>query len=145
MRDTRCAYRRTLSCATVLAAGWVIAGCAVIDRGPDGSPRMARLSDGGIISAPAPLSPQERERLDAENARILREQEAAITAERRAAARAYAYRAAPYYPYYPAYVIPYASSVGFYGHWGSRGRYRGGSSVGISFGYPGHWGPGWRW
>lgn len=130
--------------ALALALALTLGGCTTIARGPDGSPRMARLPDGAAASQPPALSAKERQQLDAENARILREQEAAITAERRAAYRAYAYRAYPYvaYPAYPAYVMPYAGSVGFYGHWGSRGRHR--SGVGVSIGYPGYyWGPGW--
>ncbi|TMS59549.1 hypothetical protein MW7_001410 [Imbroritus primus] len=135
---------RRLALALILAVA--LGGCTVIDRGPDGSPRMARLPDGAAAAPPPALSAKERQQLDAENARILREQEAAITAERRAAYRAYAYRAYPYpyvaYPAYPAYVMPYVGGVGFYGHWGSRGRHRGG--VGVSIGYPGYyWGPGW--
>ncbi|WP_428851264.1 hypothetical protein [Imbroritus primus] len=135
---------RRLALALILAVA--LGGCTVIDRGPDGSPRMARLPDGAAAAPPPALSAKERQQLDAENARILREQEAAITAERRAAYRAYAYRAYPYpyvaYPAYPAYVMPYVGGVGFYGHWGGRGRHRGG--VGVSIGYPGYyWGPGW--
>lgn len=140
----RLAKRTTRVPVLALTLALALGGCTVIDRGPDGSPRMARLPDGAAAAPPPTLSAKERQQLDAENARILREQEAAITAERRAAYRAYAYRAYPYvaYPAYPAYVMPYAGSVGFYGHWGSRGRHR--SGVGVSIGYPGYyWGPGW--
>lgn len=126
-----------------------LGGCSTSERGPDGSPRMARLPDSAAMPPPA-LTTRERQQLDADNARILREQEAAINAERRAKYRAYA----PYHPYrrfgyggypygsHPAYVVPYASSFGVYGHWGSRGRH--GSGVGLSIGAPGmYWGPGW--
>lgn len=129
--------------ATLAVAALALGGCVMMDRGMDGSPRMARLPAAGTALQSAPLSAAERERMEAENARILREQEATIAAERRAYRAYRAYPVYPGYPVYPAYsVVPYVGSIGFHGHWGGRGRHRGG--VGISLGFPGYyWGPGW--
>lgn len=104
--------------AAVLAA--TLAGCAVappstvLSRLPDGQP-------GAATAQARPLTPAEKQRYDAIDKQVLREQNEVMSAE--AAARA-AY-------YAPAPVAVYG---GYYGGWNS--------GWGYGYGYPG-WGWGW--
>ncbi|WP_414442499.1 hypothetical protein [Burkholderia sp. 22PA0106] len=105
--------------ATVLAAT-LLAGCAVappstvLSRLPDGQP-------GAAAAQARPLTPAEKQRYDAIDKQVLREQDEVMSAE--AAARA-AY-------YAPAPVTVYG---GYYGGWNN--------GWGYGYGYPG-WGWGW--
>ncbi len=123
----------------LLAAPLLAAGCAAnLPRDINGSPPIARLApDAGSRGPAAPLSAEERKRLDTLNKQVLREQEAAIARDQQAQAWA---RASTYA--YPAY--PLSSWSLYYGGWG-RGRWGGG----VSIGSPGYWGwggyPYWWW
>ncbi|UXC34963.1 hypothetical protein K6V71_23440 [Cupriavidus gilardii] len=125
--------------ALLAAPLMLAAGCAAnLPRDVNGSPPTARLApDSGSRAPAAPLSPEERKRLDALNKQVLREQEAAIARDQQAQAWA---RASAYA--YPAY--PLSSWSLYYGGWG-RGRWGGG----VSIGSPGYWGwggyPYWWW
>ncbi len=106
--------------------------CVAVPRGPGGTPYTARLpADSQAAPAPAPLSAEERKKLDELNAKALRESDQAI--KRDAEARAYA--ATPYYapyPYYGSYSVYY----------GSGWRHRGGWGVSYGapvWGYPYYW------
>lgn len=113
------ALRGIAACAA-LGALLLAAGCAQLPRDVNGSPPTARLAPDAI--PPAPLTPEDRQKLDALNQEVLREQAAAIALDQQAAAaRAYAY--------------PNTSWNLFYGGWGG-GHWGGGVSVGM---------PGWGW
>jgi surface antigen len=82
-------------------------------------------------AAPAPLSPEDRKKLDELNAKALRESDQAV--QREAQARAYA--ATPYYapyPYYGSYSVYYGSGWRHRGGWG----FSYGAPV---WGYPYYW------
>ncbi len=108
-------------------------GCAELPRDSNGSPPTYRLAPDAATGATgatgvtgasdAALTPQQKQRLDALNQQVLREQEAAIAQERQAEALA-----RYYYAPAPAWSV-------YYGGW-SGGRW--GGSVG--FGAPGYWG-----
>ncbi|SOY44103.1 conserved hypothetical protein [Cupriavidus taiwanensis] len=112
--------RRAAACA---ALGVILlgAGCAQIPRDANGSPPTARLAPNAI--PPAPLSADEKQKLDALNQQVLRDQAAAIALDQQAAAA----RA--------AYGYPNTSWNLYYGGWGG-GHWGGGVSVGM---------PGWGW
>lgn len=109
----------------VLLLGAVLAcgGCAELPRDINGSPPTARLVPNGV--PPAPITPEERQKLDALNQQVLREQEAAIAYQQQAEAMA---QAAAYA--YPSWSLYYGGWGG--GHWGG----------GVGFSSPGYrgWG-----
>jgi len=117
--------------ALPIAAALLASACVAVPRGPGGTPYTARLPADTQTAAPAPLSAEERKKLDALNAKALRESDQAI--KRDAEARAYA--ATPYYapyPYYGSYSVYY----------GSGWRHRGGWGVSYGapvWGYPYYW------
>ncbi|TWG88350.1 hypothetical protein L602_001300001070 [Cupriavidus gilardii J11] len=115
----------------VLALPLLAAACAApLPRDLNGSPPTARLAPNAAPAAP--MSDEERKKLDALNRQVLRDQEAAIARDQQARAwsRAYTYS----YPYYA-----YPSSFSFF--YGS-GRHGSRWGSGISYGWPGYWG-GW--
>ncbi len=106
-----------------------LAGCVapptstVLSRLPEGQP-------GAATPQAHTLTPAEKQRYDAIDKQVLREQDHAMAAE--AAARAYAY-------YAPVPVTVYGGyGGGYYGGWGGGW----GTGVGYGYGYPG-WGWGW--
>ncbi len=111
--------------ALLAGAALLAAGCAELPRDANGSPPTARLAPNAI--PPAPLTPEERQKLDALDQQILREQEAAIARRQQAEAMAAA----------AAYAYPNTSWNLYYGGWG--GGHWGG---GVGFSSPG-WGWGW--
>lgn len=105
-------------------AALTLAGCAV----PPSSTVLSRLPDGqpGAATTTAqPLNAAEKQRYDAIDRQVLREQNEIMSAE--AAARAYSY-------YAPTPVTVYG---GYYGGGWNRGW-----GTGVGYGYPG-WGWGW--
>ncbi|ODV42285.1 hypothetical protein AWV79_28430 [Cupriavidus sp. UYMMa02A] len=119
----RCHACRSFPLSACLAGATLLAGgCAApVPRDVNGSPATARLAPDATPATP--LSPEQRQQLDALNQQILRDQEAAIHQQQ-------AYEAA-----YRAYAYPTTSWNLFYGGWGG-GHWGGG--VGISS--PGYWG-----
>ena len=108
---------RTGALALPMAAALLASACVAVPRGPGGTPYTARLSDDKRAAAPAPLSTEERNKLDALNAKALRESDQAI--KRDAEARAYA--VTPYYapyPYYGGYSVYYGSGWRRHDGWG---------------------------
>ncbi|MGN8062841.1 hypothetical protein ACTJK4_14390 [Ralstonia sp. 22111] len=124
-------FSRAGALALPIAAALLASACVALPRGPGGMPYTARLSDDTQAAAPAPLSAEDRKKLDALNAKALRESDQAI--RRDAEARAYA--ATPYYapyPYYGGYSVYYGSG------WHHRGGW--GVSYGAPvWGYPYYW------
>jgi hypothetical protein len=119
--------------AACLAVAVLAAGCAPYQEAP---PVMSsRLPPGapGAAGAPGQLSPQEKQRYDALNAQILRDQDAAALAAQQA--RAYSYYATPYYG--PAYYGPayYSPPVTIYGGYSSGGWRHSGWGVGGAWGW----------
>ncbi|WP_427313010.1 hypothetical protein [Cupriavidus sp. H39] len=112
--------RGAAACAA-FAALLLAAGCAQIPRDVNGSPPTARLAPDAV--PPAPLTAEDRQKLDALNQQVLRDQAAAIALDQQAAAA----RA--------AYGYPNTSWNLYYGGWGG-GHWGGGVSVGM---------PGWGW
>ncbi|WP_059412936.1 hypothetical protein [Cupriavidus basilensis] len=112
----------------LLLGAALLGGCAGLPRDINGSPPTARLVPNSI--PPAPITPEESQKLGTLNRDILREQDAAIARQQQAEAYARAYS---YYAY------PSPSWNLYYGGWG--GRHWGGG-VGFSSGY-GY--PGWGW
>ncbi|WP_426393888.1 hypothetical protein ACN9M1_09615 [Ralstonia sp. R-29] len=91
--------------------------CVAVPRGPGGTPYTARLPADTPSATAAPLSAEDRKKLDELNAKALRESDQAI--QRDAEARAYA--ATPYYapyPYYGSYSVYYGSGWRHHGGWG---------------------------
>jgi len=91
--------------------------CVAVPRGPGGTPYTARLPADTQSAAAAPLSAEDRKKLDELNAKALRESDQAV--KRDAEARAYA--ATPYYapyPYYGSYSVYYGSGWRRHGGWG---------------------------
>lgn len=122
---------RAAALALPLGAALLASACVAVPRGPGGTPYTARLPDDAQAAAPAPLSPEDRKKLDALNAKALRESDQAI--QRDAQARAYA--ATPYYAPYPYYG-------GYSVYYGSGWRHRGGWGVSYGapvWGYPYYW------
>lgn len=122
---TAAATRGCLRGAFVLAAAVALllaTGCAQIPRDANGSPPTARLAPNAM--PPARLTPEARQKLDALNQEVLREQADAIARQQQAEAYARA-----------AYAYPNTSWNLFYGGWG--GGHWGG---GVSMGMPGYWG-----
>jgi len=116
--------------ALPIGAALLASACVAVPRGPGGTPYTARLSD-DTQAATAPLSAEDRKKLDALNAKALRESDQAI--RRDAEARAYA--ATPYYAPYPYYG-------GYSVYYGSGWRHRGGWGVSYGapvWGYPYYW------
>jgi len=105
----------------VLGAALLAAGCAELPRDSNGTPPTYRLAPD--MAPSAPLTEQQRQRLDTLNQQILRETDAAMARDLQAEAMARAY----YYPS-PSWSVFYGGWGG--GHWGG--------SVGISS--PGYWG-----
>lgn len=116
-----CHPRRGVAACAALGALLLAAGCVQIPRDANGSPPTARLAANAI--PPAPLSAEDRQKLDELNQQVLRDQAAAIALDQQAAAA----RA--------AYAYPNTSWNLFYGGWGG-GHWGGGVSVGM---------PGWGW
>lgn len=117
--------------ALPIGAALLASACVAVPRGPGGTPYTARLSDDTQAAAPAPLSAEDRKKLDALNAKALRESDQAI--RRDAEARAYA--VTPYYAPYPYYG-------GYSVYYGSGWRHRGGWGVSYGapvWGYPYYW------
>jgi hypothetical protein len=112
--------RRIAAIAIAGGALLLAGGCAEIPRDMNGSPPTARLVPNAM--PPAPLTPEERQKLDSLNQQILHEQEGAIARQQQAEAMA-------------AYAYPNTSWNLYYGGWGG-GRWGGGVSVGM----PGYWG-----
>ncbi|UDM49387.1 hypothetical protein [Cupriavidus sp. MP-37] len=113
--------RRGAAACALLGALLLAAGCAQIPRDTNGSPPTARLAPNAV--PPAPLSAEDKQKLDALNQQVLRDQAAAIALDQQAAAA----RA--------AYAYPNTSWNLYYGGWGG-GRWGGGVGVGM---------PGWGW
>ncbi|SPD64150.1 conserved protein of unknown function [Cupriavidus taiwanensis] len=113
--------RRGAAACAALGALLLAAGCVQIPRDANGSPPTARLAPNAL--PPAPLSAEDRQKLDELNQQVLRDQAAAIALDQQAAAA----RA--------AYAYPNTSWNLFYGGWGA-GHWGGGVSVGM---------PGWGW
>jgi len=114
-----------------VAAAVLASACVVVPRGPGGTPYTARLPADAQAAAPAPMSADDRKKLDALNAKALRESDQAV--QREAQARAYA--ATPYYapyPYYGSYSVVYGSGWRHHGGWG----FSYGAPV---WGYPYYW------
>ncbi|WP_296224852.1 hypothetical protein [Ralstonia sp. UBA689] len=112
-------------------AALLASACVTVPRGPGGTPYTARLPADAQPAAPAALSAEERKKLDALNAKALRESDQA--AQRDAEARAYA--TTPYYapyPYYGSYSVYYGSGWRHHGGWG----FSYGAPV---WGYPYYW------
>ncbi|WP_254601712.1 hypothetical protein, partial [Cupriavidus taiwanensis] len=86
-----CHPRRGAAACAALGALLLAAGCAQIPRDANGSPPTARLAPNAI--PPAPLSADDKQKLDALNQQVLRDQAAAIALDQQAAAAraAYAY------------------------------------------------------
>ena len=109
---------RVRALALPIVAAVLASACVAVPRGPGGTPHTARLpADAQSAPAPAPLSAEERKKLDELNAKALRESDQAI--QRDAEARAYA--ATPYYapyPYYGSYSVYYGSGWRRHGGWG---------------------------
>ncbi|WP_420992580.1 hypothetical protein ACKI2N_007265 [Cupriavidus sp. 30B13] len=118
------ARRLPRACGALLLGAALLGGCAGLPRDINGSPPTARLMPNSI--PPAPITPEESQKLGALNRDILREQDAAIARQQQAEAYARAY-----------YAYPSPSWNLYYGGWGG-GRWGGG--VGFSSGYPG-----WGW
>lgn len=101
----------------VLAA-LLASACVAVPRGPGGTPYTARLpADAQTAASAAPLSVEDRKKLDELNAKALRESDQAVQRE----ARARAYAATPYYapyPYYGSYSVYYGSGWRHRGGWG---------------------------
>jgi surface antigen len=118
--------------ALAAAAALLASACVSVPRGPGGTPYTARLPmEMQSSSAPAPLSAEERKKLDELNAKALRESDQAV--QRDAEARAYA--ATPYYapyPYYGSYSMYYGSGWRHHGGWG----FSYGAPI---WGYPYYW------
>lgn len=105
-----------LALPTLAAA--LTAACVAVPRGPGGMPYTARLQSDAPATASAPVTPEDRQKLDALNAKALRESDRA--AERAAQAREYV--VTPYYapyPYYGSYSVFYGSGWRHHGGWGS--------------------------
>jgi hypothetical protein len=109
--------------ALLLGAALACGGCAELPRDANGSPPTARLAPNGV--PPAPITAEEKHKLDALNRQVLLEQEAAIARQQQAEAMAQA----------AAYAYPAPSWNLFYGGWG--GGHWGG---GVGFSSPGYWG-----
>ncbi|MFP3890818.1 hypothetical protein [uncultured Ralstonia sp.] len=112
-------------------AAALASACVYVPRGPGGTPYTARMPADTQASAPAPLTPEERKKLDDLNAKALRESDQA--AEREARMREYV--ATPYYAPYPAYgsySVFYGSGWRHHGGWG----FSYGAPV---WGYPYYW------
>ncbi|WP_197387632.1 hypothetical protein [Ralstonia pseudosolanacearum] len=107
-------------------AAALTAACVAVPRGPGGMPYTARLQSDAPATAAAPVTPEDRKKLDALNAKALRESDRA--AERAAQAREYV--ATPYYAPYP---YPYYGSYSVF--YGSGWRHHGGG-WGFSYGAP---------
>ncbi|PLT18775.1 MULTISPECIES: hypothetical protein [Ralstonia] len=123
--------RRTARLALPMAVALLASACVAVPRGPGGTPYTARLPADTQPAEPAPLSPEDRQKLDELNAKALRESDQAV--QREAQARAYA--ATPYYapyPYYGSYSVYYGSGWRHRGGWG----FRYGAPV---WGYPYYW------
>jgi hypothetical protein len=121
---------RASALALPIGVALLASACVAVPRGPGGTPYTARLSD-DTQAATAPLSAEDRKKLDALNAKALRESDQAI--RRDAEARAYA--ATPYYAPYPYYG-------GYSVYYGSGWRHRGGWGVSYGapvWGYPYYW------
>lgn len=114
---------RRLPAMAMASAALLATGCAELPRDMSGSPPTTRLVPNAI--PPAPISPEEKKKLDALNQQVLREQDAAIARQQQAEAFA---RSA-------AYAYPYTNWNLYYGGWGG-GRWGGGVSYGS---------PGWGW
>jgi hypothetical protein len=117
--------------ALPIGAALLASACVAVPRGPGGTPYTARLQDDTQAAPPAALSAEDRKKLDALNAKALRESDQAI--RRDAEARAYA--ATPYYAPYPYYG-------GYSVYYGSGWRHRGGWGVSYGapvWGYPYYW------
>lgn len=113
--------RRGAGACAALGVLLLAAGCAQLPRDANGSPPTARLAPNAV--PPAPLTAEDKQKLDALNQQVLRDQAAAIALDQQAAAA----RA--------AYAYPNTSWNLYYGGWGG-GRWGGGVSVGM---------PGWGW
>lgn len=115
--------RGTALAGVAALAGALMAGCAAdLPRDFNGSPMTARLAPNAI--PPAPITPEDGQKLAELNQQVLREQESAIAQQQQAEAWARA-----------AYAYPNTSWSLFYGGWGG-GRWGGSVSVGS----PGYWG-----
>lgn len=104
--------------AALCLAGAIATGCAQLPRDINGSPPTARLVPNAI--PPAPITPEQKQKLDVLNQQILTEQENAIARQQQADAYA---RAA-------SYAYPSSMSL-YYGGWGG-----GGWGGGLGFGFP---------
>lgn len=106
--------------AALLAGTFALAGCTVAPS----TTLLSRLPDNqsGAAGQTHTLTPAERQRYDAIDKQVLREQNQAIAADE--AARAWAYYQPPPVTYYG----------GYYG-----GGWRPGWNAGFSYGYPGWW------
>jgi len=110
-------FSRAGALALPIGAALLASACVAVPRGPGGTPYTARLPDNTQAAAPAPLSAEDRKKLDALNA------------------KAHAYAAAPYYAPYPYYG-------GYSVYYGSGWRHRGGWGVSYGapvWGYPYYW------
>ncbi|MGO4328359.1 hypothetical protein AB4Z48_24820 [Cupriavidus sp. 2TAF22] len=116
-------WRAAGALGALLLGAVLLGGCAQLPRDINGSPPTARLAPDGV--PPAPITPEESQKLSALNRDILHEQDAAIARQQQAQAYSRAY-----------YAYPTPSWNLFYGGWGG-GHWGGG--VGISGGFPG-WG-----
>jgi hypothetical protein len=124
-------FRRTVMLALPVVVALLASACVAVPRGPGGPPYKARFPADTQTAAPAPLSPEDRKKLDELNAKALRESDQAV--QREAQARAYA--ATPYYapyPYYGSYSVYYGSGWRHRGGWG----FSYGAPV---WGYPYYW------
>ncbi|CAJ0797747.1 hypothetical protein LMG7141_03426 [Ralstonia condita] len=117
--------------ALPVVAAVLVSACVSVPRGPGGTPYTARLSGDLQSAAPAPLSAEERKKLDELNAKALRESDQAVRRD----AEARAVMATPYYapyPYYGSYSMYYGSGWRHHGGWG----FSYGAPV---WGYPYYW------
>ncbi len=108
------AVLRGIAACAATGALLLAAGCAELPRDVNGSPPTARLAPNAI--PPAPLTADDKQKLDTLNQQILREQAAAIALDQQAAAA----RA--------AYGHPKPSWNLYYGGWGCR-HWGGGAHV----------------
>jgi hypothetical protein len=114
---------RTLIVLPALAGGALLSGCALDPQVP--APVLSRLppTEVGTTSAPQ-LSAEEKQRYDAIDKEVLRQQDEAMAAE--SWARYYGPYTTPYY----AYPAPVAYG-GYYSGWST--------GIGFGFGSPGWW------